>query len=316
MIRGPTQVPIRCQTQGCDKELEQVQRCSLCQCAFYCSVDCQRKDWPAHKQHVCSLWSEGSGRVNNPWYSASSLSLPATLETRPDEKLFVAAKSGDLECLRECVANGSLLNVARGRQGETALHFAVMSGNPDAIRLLLGAGAYTNAEDWRGNVALYYACTHSGEDNVLKDNEDKRTTVGLELMMAGGDTMKQGGFSGERPFERARALGHTQLANCIESSSLHEAFQFIRRHLNDRIPPPDVAQAVRRFIDLHWRGQTVRWFIQLNRGGLMGNFKPHPQLVAQFRAEGGNLESVERMFVDCQARHQSWWKLVEKLADK
>eukprot|EP00457_Paulinella_chromatophora_P015188 gb/GEZN01015758.1/.p1 GENE.gb/GEZN01015758.1/~~gb/GEZN01015758.1/.p1 ORF type:complete len:138 (+),score=24.71 gb/GEZN01015758.1/:58-471(+) len=36
-------------------------RCSRCKRAFYCSVDCQRKDWPAHKEN-CVVPSKGKSK--------------------------------------------------------------------------------------------------------------------------------------------------------------------------------------------------------------------------------------------------------------
>ena len=33
-------------------------RCSRCKKVFYCSIDCQRKDWPIHKFY-CKIPSEG-----------------------------------------------------------------------------------------------------------------------------------------------------------------------------------------------------------------------------------------------------------------
>lgn len=46
----------------CGKEPENLNTCSQCHVAMYCSRPCQRSDWPLHKQ-FCSIWATEKGRV-------------------------------------------------------------------------------------------------------------------------------------------------------------------------------------------------------------------------------------------------------------
>ncbi len=301
-----------CGKSANDAHIKHLLQCSACKCAYYCSIECQKLDWFDHNKFVCSLWKGTGNVVNNPWYSNSSPSSPNILKVNYDEDLFNAAKKGDVESLAKCIEKNTLLSTTKGPQGETVLHFAVTSGDVESVKLFVESGAYINSTDWRGNTPMYYACTHPGENNILKDNIQKRSAIVSYLLKSGGDTMKQGGLSNKRPFEVAREYGFIEIADLIESSPLHKTFKQVRELLNTKHPAKHFESLVKKFLDIEWRFQTLNWFIQINRQNLMQCMNPHPQLLKQFK-NNYNIEWVERMFKDCQARHQRWWDKIKSL---
>jgi len=192
---------------------------------------------------------------------------------------MTAAKKGDCGKLQECIDRGALLSVVRASQGETAVHLAVTSGVVDAV-----AGAYVNVVDWRGATLLYYACTHPGQDGVLKNDADKRCEMVAFLVSLGADTMRQSGFSAMRPLEATQS---EKAATLILEDPLHKTFV---AKINSRDSPREA----KKLMDLSWRANTAGWLIQYNRGGMMQNFRLHPLL------KPTSPEQVEEIFKNCQ----------------
>ena len=50
----PTPPPLLCSRLGCKELGRKGKRCGKCLVACYCSLECQREDWPAHKV-LCKL---------------------------------------------------------------------------------------------------------------------------------------------------------------------------------------------------------------------------------------------------------------------
>ncbi len=311
---------LRCQV--CEKVaagagIKKLLRCSKCHSAYYCSIVCQKADWKLHKKYVCSLWTGPGETVSNPWWAPQSPTEPAIITPAKNVELEKAAIAGDIKALKKYVTTDALLSVTKARHGETPLHLAVTSGKVEAVKILLAAGAYVNAVDWRCNNPLYYACTHPGNKNVLENDEFIRLSMVMYLVEVGADTMQFGGFSAERPFTMARRHGHERSADYIENSPLHAAFKQIREKVNKKHPPSAIVGTVRKCVDLNWRSRTANWLIQINRDGMGQCFKPHPQLLAKLEGHKTNAEQlalVEKMFKDCQARHVAWWASIREMA--
>jgi len=138
-----------------------------------------------------------------------------------------------------------------------------------------------------------------------KKNGELRLKIVEYLLQQGADSMRNGGFSGKRPFEMARQLGYAPVANYIESSELHHKFGEIRQLINKKELPTNLGPLVRKYMDLNWRAETAHWLIQINRHNHGQNFKPHPQLLKVY---DGTQASVEEIFKDCQERHKRWWR--------
>ena len=75
-----------------------------------------------------------------------------------NEKLIESAKNGDLEKVKECLANGANVNF-RTKNGKTALMLASWYKNIEIVKLLVENRANVNFIDKHNNSALYYAKT-------------------------------------------------------------------------------------------------------------------------------------------------------------
>jgi len=251
------------------------------------------------------------GAIPNPWFAHVSPSTPAVVATEYNEVLFQACKEGDVDKVQQCIGRGEFLNVTRGAYFETPLHTAVTSGNGALCRLLISSGAAVNSSDSRDNTPLYYAATHPGHNDCLANSEDKRCELIQILISAGGDTMRQGGFSGKRPFQQAATLGYARAAALIEHAPTNPVFQKIRSLINDGYVPEDFRMLVSDYRTVYWGLTTAGWFILSNRNNMNQCFQPMPELLAEF---DGSLAKIEAMFIKYQKLFVAWWSAVQAKA--
>jgi hypothetical protein len=171
-----------------------------------------------------------------------------------------------------------------------------------------------DVEDFRCNTPLYYACTHSGEESVLADDESKRIAIVLALMDAGGDPWKQGGFTCKASVIRAAELGYTDTALAMRDHPFLDVVRKIRDSVNlDLSSLPAHAQVtIRIYADQHWRCQTLGWLSNMARHNMMQCFKPHP---AVLRGYNRTPTAIEAMFRDCGRRHKAWVKELQAFLD-
>jgi len=80
--------------------------------------------------------------------------MPRARFSDEDERLFRAARHGDLAGLQEAIAAGAHVNGASPVDGKTALFRAAVFGHADAVRLLLERGADPQARGSDGRNAL------------------------------------------------------------------------------------------------------------------------------------------------------------------
>lgn len=78
------------------------------------------------------------------------------LDMRPGPTLHTAAANGNLELIREKLADGAHIN-ALDRDGFSPLMRAVLAGHLEIMDLLLTSGADVNQPGEDGNTALYLA---------------------------------------------------------------------------------------------------------------------------------------------------------------
>lgn len=71
--------------------------------------------------------------------------------------LTCAAKSGDLETIRQLISQGANLNEPSDYDGKTCLHVACAEGHINVVHCLLKRGASIYVKDRRGRTPLFDA---------------------------------------------------------------------------------------------------------------------------------------------------------------
>ena len=71
----------------------------------------------------------------------------------PDISIHVAAESGNIEAVKQAIADGADVN-ARSEFGYTPLHFAAQNSRREIAELLIANGADVNAKNESGNTPL------------------------------------------------------------------------------------------------------------------------------------------------------------------
>ena len=84
----------------------------------------------------------------------------------PDISIHDAAMDGNIEVLKQAIADGADVN-AKNDSGLTPLHFAAWGGHKEIAELLIENGADVNAKIDHGWTPLY-AATYSGYNQVIE----------------------------------------------------------------------------------------------------------------------------------------------------
>ena len=270
----------------CEKccQTTQLFTCSKCKTGYYCSKECQAGDWPTHKK-FCKLWGKNNIFLN-PFYAENIIKTPTRLPTKEIDDRFV--------------------NYSRGLHGDTLLHLAVISGDIDKINGLLDINAYINSVDYRLATPLYYACSHPGENEVLKKNIPLREQVVQLLMDRGADPFCQSGFSGMNSFKAAKHYNYSSLEVIIKTHKYFKIWENLRKNFNMSSPPPRIDRILKKYYDLYWRSNTIHWLFSPTRENMM-NIKPHLKVLENLDT-GDVSNSIEALFVDCYYRHQKMMK--------
>ena len=71
----------------------------------------------------------------------------------PSVDIWTAANTGNIEAVKQVVANGADVN-AKDTIGYTPLHHAAFGGHKEVAELLIAKGADVNAKDKNGNMPL------------------------------------------------------------------------------------------------------------------------------------------------------------------
>ena len=268
-----------CQNCFCKK---QIHICSRCKSGYYCSQECQKEDWNDHKA-FCKLWNKPGTFYN--------LSYAPVVVTTPKKQPVLSI-------------DDIYINYSRDYHGETNLHITVIEGNIERIiDLVKYKFAYINCIDWRLSTPFYYACSHSGKDNILDKNEWMRERIVKLLLDLGADPTKGSGFSGMTPIQISKFNNYKSLENIIINHKYYKIWLMVYKYFNQSTPPKNISKLVKRFHDLHWRAGSVHWLFSPARE-TMSSCTPHPSIVKHLDTEHLD-DNIEAMFIDCYHRHKN-----------
>jgi len=82
--------------------------------------------------------------------------MAALLPMNDDENVWIAASDGDLEKVRQYIAQDPRLATAGDDNGYTAIHAAAAYGHQELFQMLLTAGADIHARDNDGDTPLHH----------------------------------------------------------------------------------------------------------------------------------------------------------------
>jgi len=102
---------------GCHSANLRLFKCMRCVTGHYCSIECQEKDWPGHKE-VCS----NSQRDHVVYYS---------------KQLIEAVLAGDAQEVRDVLKTAPNLNYVERDQQKTALHIAAENNKVEIAAILI-----------------------------------------------------------------------------------------------------------------------------------------------------------------------------------
>ncbi|WP_338405961.1 ankyrin repeat domain-containing protein [Wolbachia endosymbiont (group A) of Longitarsus flavicornis] len=116
-----------------------------------------------------------------------------------DKELLNAAKSGDLDKVKECIKRGAYINT-KSNNGRTSLHWAAFEGCLPGVEYLIKEVADINAKDNTSRTPLHYAARNGhldvvkylieeGADFEVKDKDDK-TPLDLASWKKHNDVVK------------------------------------------------------------------------------------------------------------------------------
>jgi len=81
-------------------------------------------------------------------------------------ELSKVAFYGDVNLIPELIAKGGDVNEVDGA-GNTPLHWAVMSGRIEGVRMLIANNANVNIQNKKGKAAIHLACFFNREEMVI-----------------------------------------------------------------------------------------------------------------------------------------------------
>ena len=111
---------------------------------------------------------------------------------------------------------GSKIDVdARGKQGDTLLHWAAFEGNEDMLRRLIAAGANPNARVEQGSTPLHLAA-YRGHNSIA------------ELLIAHGAMVNVKTDAGITPLDWARRNGHDDMIGLLLANGAKQGRQLPR----------------------------------------------------------------------------------------
>ena len=124
-------------------------------------------------------------------------------QTAPNNSIQGATKRGDIEAVKQHLADDADVNAKAGYKGWTALHYATDEGHGEIAELLIAKGADVNAMgEFDGRTSLHYAA----------EEGHKKTA---ELLIAKGADVNAITFGQQTPMHAAAYNGHRNIIELL-----------------------------------------------------------------------------------------------------
>ncbi len=127
---------------------------------------------------------------------------PPTVKAADISIRKAAGFSGNIESVKQAIADGADVNAKGGMTGGTPLHYAAMFGRKEIAELLIAKGADVNAKDEAGRTPLYEAAWQ-GRGEIA------------ELLIAKGANVNAKNEDGKTPLDVAIKRKRTEIADLL-----------------------------------------------------------------------------------------------------
>jgi len=146
-----------------------------------------------------------------------------TESAEPPRTLYEAAIEGDINEVRQIILKGADINGRKYKLLSTALHHTVISGNADAVELLLAEGADVEAGNNYASRVLHYAA-QKGHKEVV------------ELLISKGANVNARNAVGDTPLHEAERAEHEDIIRLLIDNGAD-----VNVKNNEGLTPADVA---------------------------------------------------------------------------
>ena len=128
------------------------------------------------------------------------------------EYMLLSARQGDIEAVKECLAEDVPINYADEEMGNTALHLASANGVYEIVLFLLSKGADSTVQNKSLNTPLHWAalCGHLKVVQLLCEHALTKTTENGKIQ-----TCNMKNEFGRVPFQEALQCQKTEIAEYL-----------------------------------------------------------------------------------------------------
>jgi len=228
---------------------------------------------------------------------AQDKTLAASMNSQRISVTDVATAAGHVDILKLLLKNGANFNFQSNTNGRNPVHMAAFYDQPEALALLIRAGAKVDQVDWHGLAPLHWATIRNATNAAVwllkhEANANQALTPvepGRDFMMMGPD---RGAFIGDTPPHLAAMSGETNMVQLLLKSGADV------NAVNERQQTP---------LDLAGGMQPMNPFeiIMLERSmlGLLEPLGVTPTRAAQFQAIRERRNAVAEMIKAAGGEH-------------
>ena len=127
------------------------------------------------------------------------------------EYMLMSARGGDIDAVKECLAEEVPINFQDEEMGNASLHLACANGHKEVVELLLDAGADINLINKNKNTPIHWACLLGRMEvvKILAEWHTRKPESGIKADMNLKNTF------GRIPMEEALQSGQGEIAEFL-----------------------------------------------------------------------------------------------------